>query len=170
VNHGRGQLVRPGFFGNRPATAEIFRPGTLDRRPIDLALGTRVRVSQPSLTAASTYVRSTTVGAFVRPRVMIWPRSRQKLGYSSGIAQVRLEFSEVRSDTSYLPASVPLAWWVLFCQPILLLRPALGCLRWLRLSAMAADGFAFLPTMGALHEGNLSLNSPGSPWLAMRSA
>ncbi|NQV10527.1 MAG: septal ring lytic transglycosylase RlpA family protein [Cyanobacteria bacterium] len=92
VTTGEASWYGPGFFGNRTANGEIFRPGTLTAAHRTLPFGTRVRVTNLR-NGRITYVRINDRGPFVGNRVIdLAHGAAQKLGLiSSGIAQVRLE-------------------------------------------------------------------------------
>jgi rare lipoprotein A len=82
----------PGFYGNRTASGEVFRPGTLTAAHRTLAFGTRVRVTN-LWNGRSTVVRINDRGPFHGGRIIdLAHGAAQQLGVTaSGVAQVRLE-------------------------------------------------------------------------------
>ncbi|MCT0198096.1 septal ring lytic transglycosylase RlpA family protein [Synechococcus sp. CS-1325] len=92
VSSGEASWYGPGFFGNRTANGEVFRPGTMTAAHRTLPFGTRVRVTN-LWNGRSTEVRINDRGPFHGNRVIdLAHGAAQKLGLTaSGIAQVRLE-------------------------------------------------------------------------------
>ena len=92
VSSGEASWYGPGFFGNRTANGEVFRPGTFTAAHRTLPFGTRVRVTN-LWNGRSTEVRINDRGPFHGNRVIdLAHGAAQKLGLTaSGIAQVRLE-------------------------------------------------------------------------------
>jgi rare lipoprotein A len=92
VSTGEASWYGPGFFGNRTANGETFRPGTMTAAHPTLPFGTKVRVTN-LWNGQSTVVRINDRGPFVGNRVIdIAHGAANHLGLiSSGIAQVRLE-------------------------------------------------------------------------------
>ena len=89
---GTASWYGPGFFGNRTANGEVFRPGTLTAAHRTLPFGTRVRVTNLN-NGRSTVVRINDRGPFKGNRVIdLAHGAAQQLGLvSSGLAPVRLE-------------------------------------------------------------------------------
>lgn len=92
VSQGTASWYGPGFFGNRTANGEVFRPGTLTAAHRTLPFGTRVRVTNLR-NGRSTVVRINDRGPFSGGRVIdLAHGAAQELGVvSSGLAPVRLE-------------------------------------------------------------------------------
>ncbi|MEX1315865.1 MAG: septal ring lytic transglycosylase RlpA family protein [Synechococcaceae cyanobacterium] len=92
VSQGTASWYGPGFFGNRTASGEVFRPGTLTAAHRTLPFGTRVRVTNLH-NGRSTVVRINDRGPFKGNRVIdLAHGAAQELGVvSSGLAPVRLE-------------------------------------------------------------------------------
>jgi rare lipoprotein A len=92
VSSGQASWYGPGFFGNRTANGEVFRPGTLTAAHRTLPFGTRVRVTN-LWNGRSTVVRINDRGPFHGARVIdLAHGAAQKLGVvASGVAQVKLE-------------------------------------------------------------------------------
>ena len=89
---GEASWYGPGFFGNRTANGEVFRPGTMTAAHRTLPFGTKVKVTNLR-NGKETIVRINDGGPFSGHRVIdIAHGAAQHLGLvSSGIAQVRLE-------------------------------------------------------------------------------
>ena len=89
---GEASWYGPGFFGNRTANGEVFRPGTMTAAHRTLPFGTKVKVTNLR-NGKETIVRINDRGPFSGHRVIdIAHGAAQHLGLvSSGIAQVRLE-------------------------------------------------------------------------------
>jgi rare lipoprotein A len=89
---GEASWYGPGFFGNRTASGEVFRPGTITAAHRTLPFGTRVRVTN-LWNGRSTVVRINDRGPFTGNRVIdLAHGAAGQLGLiSSGIAQVKLE-------------------------------------------------------------------------------
>jgi rare lipoprotein A len=92
VIEGTASWYGPGFFGNRTASGEVFRPGTLTAAHRSLPFGTMVRVTNLN-NGRSTVVRINDRGPFVGNRVIdLGHGAAQQVGLvSSGVAPVRLE-------------------------------------------------------------------------------
>jgi len=89
---GQASWYGPGFFGNRTANGEVFRPGTLTAAHRTLPFGTKVRVTN-LWNGRTAVVRINDRGPFQGNRVIdIAHGAAQSLGLTaSGVAQVRLE-------------------------------------------------------------------------------
>ena len=92
VSTGEASWYGPGFFGNRTANGEVFRPGTMTAAHRSLPFGTKVRVTN-LWNDRSAVVKINDRGPFIAHRVIdLAHGAAHKLGLiSSGIAQVRLE-------------------------------------------------------------------------------
>lgn len=92
VIEGTASWYGPGFFGNRTANGEVYRPGTLTAAHRSLPFGTMVRVTNLN-NGRSTVVRINDRGPFVGNRVIdLGHGAAQQVGLvSSGVAPVRLE-------------------------------------------------------------------------------
>jgi rare lipoprotein A len=92
VSSGQASWYGPGFYGNRTASGEIFRPGTLTAAHRSLPFGTRVRVTN-LWNGRSTVVRINDRGPFHGGRIIdLAHGAAQELGVTaSGVADVRLE-------------------------------------------------------------------------------
>ena len=92
VIHGQASWYGPGFYGNRTASGEVFRPGTYTAAHRSLPFGTRVRVTN-LWNGRSTVVRINDRGPFHGGRVIdLAHGAASELGLtSSGVAEVRLE-------------------------------------------------------------------------------
>jgi rare lipoprotein A len=92
VSVGQASWYGPGFYGNRTANGEVFRPGTLTAAHRTLSFGTRVRVTN-LWNGRSTVVRINDRGPFHGGRIIdLAHGAAQQLGVTaSGVAQVRLE-------------------------------------------------------------------------------
>ncbi len=92
VSSGEASWYGPGFFGNRTANGEVFRPGTLTAAHRTLPFGTKVRVTN-LWNGRIAVVRINDRGPFHGSRVIdLAHGAAQKLGLTaSGIAQVKLE-------------------------------------------------------------------------------
>ncbi|MEO1004053.1 MAG: septal ring lytic transglycosylase RlpA family protein [Cyanobacteria bacterium J06638_7] len=92
VSQGTASWYGPGFFGNRTANGEVFRPGTLTAAHRTLPFGTRVRVTNLN-NGRSTVVRINDRGPFKGNRVIdLAHGAAHEIGLvSSGLAPVRLE-------------------------------------------------------------------------------
>lgn len=92
VTTGQASWYGPGFFGNRTASGEVFRPGTLTAAHRTLPFGTMVRVTN-LWNGRSAVVRINDRGPFHGNRVIdLAHGAARELGLtSSGVAQVRLE-------------------------------------------------------------------------------
>lgn len=89
---GEASWYGPGFFGNRTANGEVFKPGTMTAAHRTLPFGTQVKVTNLR-NGRETIVRINDRGPFSGQRVIdIAHGAAHHLGLvSSGIAQVRLE-------------------------------------------------------------------------------
>ena len=92
VSTGQASWYGPGFFGNRTASGEVLRPGTLTAAHRTLPFGTKVRVTNMS-NGRSAIVRINDRGPFHGRRVIdLAHGAANKLGViSSGLASVKLE-------------------------------------------------------------------------------
>jgi len=92
VTTGEASWYGPGFFGNRTASGEVLRPGTLTAAHRTLPFGTMVRVTN-LWNGRSTVVRINDRGPFHGRRVIDLAHGAAKeLGLTaSGIADVKLE-------------------------------------------------------------------------------
>jgi rare lipoprotein A len=89
---GQASWYGPGFYGNRTASGEVFRPGTQTAAHRTLPFGTKVRVTN-LWNGRSTVVRINDRGPFHGNRVIdLAHGAAQTLGLTaSGVAQVRLD-------------------------------------------------------------------------------
>ncbi len=89
---GQASWYGPGFYGNRTANGEVFRPGTLTAAHRTLPFGTKVRVTN-LWNGRSAVVRINDRGPFHGNRVIdLAHGAAQTLGVTaSGIAHVRLD-------------------------------------------------------------------------------
>ena len=92
VSQGTASWYGPGFYGNRTASGEVLRPGTLTAAHRSLPFGTRVRVTNLH-NGRSTVVRINDRGPFHGSRVIdLAHGAASELGVTaSGLAPVRLE-------------------------------------------------------------------------------
>jgi rare lipoprotein A len=92
VSQGQASWYGPGFFGNRTASGEVLRPGTLTAAHRTLPFGTQVRVTNMG-NGRSAIVRINDRGPFHGNRVIdLAHGAANNLGLiSSGIANVKLE-------------------------------------------------------------------------------
>lgn len=92
VQVGQASWYGPGFFGNRTASGEVLRPGTLTAAHRSLAFGTKVRVTNLH-NGLSTVVRINDRGPFSGGRIIdLAHGAAQVLGLTaSGTADVKLE-------------------------------------------------------------------------------
>ena len=92
THSGEASWYGPGFYGNRTANGEVFRPGTMTAAHRTLPFGTRVRVTN-LWNGRKAVVRINDRGPFAGDRVIdLAHGAARELGLmSSGIAQVRLE-------------------------------------------------------------------------------
>lgn len=97
VSTGEASWYGPGFYGNRTANGEVFRPGTLTAAHRTLPFGTKVRVTN-LWNGRSAVVRINDRGPFHGRRVIdLAHGAASQLGLvSSGIAQVKLEVLQAR--------------------------------------------------------------------------
>ena len=89
---GEASWYGPGFYGNRTASGEVYRPGTMTAAHRTLPFGTKVRVTN-LWNGRSAVIRINDRGPFVGHRVIdLGHGAASSLGLTaSGIAQVRLE-------------------------------------------------------------------------------
>ncbi|MDM7936284.1 MAG: septal ring lytic transglycosylase RlpA family protein [Cyanobium sp. CZS 48M] len=89
---GEASWYGPGFFGNRTANGEVFRPGTMTAAHRTLPFGTKVKVTNLR-NGRSAIVRINDRGPFHGNRIIdLAHGAAQNLGLvASGVAQVRLE-------------------------------------------------------------------------------
>jgi len=92
VSQGTASWYGPGFYGNRTASGEVFRPGTMTAAHRTLPFGTRVRVTNLN-NGRTAVVRINDRGPFHGSRVIdLAQGAAQELGVtSSGVAPVRIE-------------------------------------------------------------------------------
>jgi rare lipoprotein A len=92
VSNGEASWYGPGFFGNRTASGEVLRPGTLTAAHRTLPFGTRVRVTN-LWNGRQAVVRINDRGPFHGGRVIdLAHGAAQELGVvASGVARVKLE-------------------------------------------------------------------------------
>ncbi len=92
VAQGTASWYGPGFYGNRTASGEVLRPGTLTAAHRSLPFGTRVRVTNLH-NGRSAVVRINDRGPFHGSRVIdLAHGAASELGVTaSGLAPVRLE-------------------------------------------------------------------------------
>jgi rare lipoprotein A len=92
VSQGQASWYGPGFFGNRTANGEVFRPGTLTAAHRTLPFGTKVRVTNMR-NGRTAVVRINDRGPFHGNRVIdLAHGAAHQLGLiSSGVASVKLE-------------------------------------------------------------------------------
>jgi rare lipoprotein A len=92
VSTGQASWYGPGFFGNRTASGEVLRPGTLTAAHRTLAFGTLVRVTN-LWNGRTAVVRINDRGPFHGGRIIdLAHGAAQELGVTaSGVAQVKLE-------------------------------------------------------------------------------
>ena len=89
---GEASWYGPGFYGNRTASGEIYRPGTMTAAHRTLPFGTKVRVTN-LWNGRKAVIRINDRGPFVDHRVIdLGHGAASYLGLTaSGIAQVKLE-------------------------------------------------------------------------------
>ena len=89
---GEASWYGPGFYGNRTASGEIYRPGTMTAAHRTLPFGTKVRVTN-LWNGRTAVIRINDRGPFVDHRVIdLGHGAASHLGLTaSGIAQVKLE-------------------------------------------------------------------------------
>jgi len=92
VSQGQASWYGPGFYGNRTASGEVLRQGTLTAAHRTLPFGTKVRVTN-LWNGRATVVRINDRGPFTGGRVIdLAHGAASQLGVvASGIAQVKLE-------------------------------------------------------------------------------
>ena len=92
VSTGQASWYGPGFYGNRTASGEVLRPGTLTAAHRTLPFGTQVRVTNMG-NGRSAIVRINDRGPFSGHRVIdLAHGAASNLGLiSSGVANVKLE-------------------------------------------------------------------------------
>ena len=89
---GEASWYGPGFYGNRTASGEVYRPGTMTGAHRTLPFGTKVRVTN-LWNGRTAVIRINDRGPFVHHRVIdLGHGAASSLGLTaSGIAKVRLE-------------------------------------------------------------------------------
>lgn len=89
---GEASWYGPGFYGNRTANGEVYRPGTMTAAHRSLPFGTKVRVTN-LWNGRSAVIRINDRGPFVDHRIIdLGHGAANTLGLtSSGIAKVRME-------------------------------------------------------------------------------
>ena len=89
---GEASWYGPGFYGNRTANGEVYRPGTMTAAHRSLPFGTKVRVTN-LWNGRTAVIRINDRGPFVAHRVIdLGHGAASTLGLtSSGIANVKLE-------------------------------------------------------------------------------
>ncbi len=92
VMTGEASWYGPGFYGNRTASGEIYRPGTMTAAHRTLPFGTKVRVTN-LWNGRTAVIRINDRGPFIAHRVIdLGHGAASHLGLTaSGIAQVKLE-------------------------------------------------------------------------------
>ena len=92
VSTGEASWYGPGFYGNRTANGEVYRPGTMTAAHRTLPFGTKVRVTN-LWNGRIAVIRINDRGPFVGHRVIdLGHGAASRLGLTaSGIAQVKLE-------------------------------------------------------------------------------
>ncbi|MEB3354874.1 MAG: septal ring lytic transglycosylase RlpA family protein [Cyanobacteriota bacterium] len=92
IGTGQASWYGPGFYGNRTANGEVFRPGTMTAAHRTLPFGTRVRVTNLN-NGRVAVVRINDRGPFHGNRVIdLGHGAARELGVlSSGLASVKLE-------------------------------------------------------------------------------
>lgn len=92
TSSGQASWYGPGFYGNRTANGEVFRPGTMTAAHRTLPFGTRVRVTNLN-NGRVAVVRINDRGPFHGNRVIdLGHGAAKQLGVvSSGLARVKLE-------------------------------------------------------------------------------
>ena len=92
VMTGEASWYGPGFYGNRTASGEIYRPGTMTAAHRTLPFGTKVRVTN-LWNGRTAVIRINDRGPFIDHRVIdLGHGAASHLGLTaSGIAQVKLE-------------------------------------------------------------------------------
>ena len=89
---GEASWYGPGFYGNRTANGEVYKPGTMTAAHRTLPFGTKVRVTN-LWNGRSAVIRINDRGPFVHHRVIdLGHGAASDLGLiASGVAQVKLE-------------------------------------------------------------------------------
>ena len=89
---GEASWYGPGFFGNRTANGEVYRPGTMTAAHRTLPFGTKVRVTNLA-NGRTAVIRINDRGPFINHRVIdLGHGAATELGLvASGIAPVKLE-------------------------------------------------------------------------------
>jgi rare lipoprotein A (peptidoglycan hydrolase) len=92
VYRGEASFYGPGFYGNRTANGEIYRPGTMTAAHKNLPFGTRVKVTNLN-NGRSTVVRINDRGPYVGGRIIdLSETAADAIGMrSSGVAPVRVQ-------------------------------------------------------------------------------
>jgi rare lipoprotein A (peptidoglycan hydrolase) len=92
VYQGRASFYGPGFYGNRTANGEIYKPGTMTAAHKTLPFGTRVRVENLN-TGKSVIVRINDRGPYVGGRIIdLSETAADAIGMrNSGVAPVKIQ-------------------------------------------------------------------------------
>lgn len=90
VYYGQASWYGPGFYGNRTANGEIYRPGTMTAAHRSLPFGTRVRVTN-RYNGRSAIVRINDRGPFVGGRVIDLSETAANVLGVDGVSSVKLE-------------------------------------------------------------------------------
>lgn len=92
VYRGEASWYGPGFYGNRTANGEIYRPGTMTAAHKNLPFGTKVRVTNLN-NGRSQIVRINDRGPYVGGRIIdLSETAADALGLkSSGVAPVKIQ-------------------------------------------------------------------------------
>jgi len=89
---GQASFYGPGFYGNRTANGEVYRPGTMTAAHPSLPFGTRVRVTNLN-NGRSTVVRINDRGPYVGGRIIdLSETAADSIGMiHSGVAPVKIQ-------------------------------------------------------------------------------
>jgi rare lipoprotein A len=90
VYNGQASWYGPGFYGNRTANGEIYRPGTMTAAHPYLPFGTLVRVTNRH-NGRSAVVRINDRGPYVGGRIIDLSETAANILGVDGVANVRLE-------------------------------------------------------------------------------
>jgi rare lipoprotein A len=90
VYYGQASWYGPGFYGNRTANGEVYRPGRMTAAHRYLPFGTRVRVTN-RYNGRSAIVRINDRGPYVGGRVIDLSEAAANVLGVDGIASVKLE-------------------------------------------------------------------------------
>jgi rare lipoprotein A (peptidoglycan hydrolase) len=92
VYRGEASFYGPGFYGNRTANGEIYRPGTMTAAHKTLPFGTRVKVIH-GVTGKSVIVRINDRGPYVGGRIIdLSETAADAIGMkNSGVAPVKIQ-------------------------------------------------------------------------------